>query len=264
MSFSIDGKSLSKFKEKIKMNQTEEQINDFLNTFNKGTIIHLAYFGSYAYGLNNEKSDLDFKGIYIPNYKDMVLGRVKHSINLNSNKDNKNTSEDFDLELISIQKFISMCLQGTSVAIDMLHINEKYFIEHTQIVRTNNIWNHLVERRKDFYTKNMVSFLGLINKAYFAPANIHIKYYYHGMRLAFELINLYKNDDYHFPLEESNLIKSVKEGVIDINQIKESLTKAIEIITRLSKESKYPETIPIEVKDYWEDYLVKISRLSTY
>ena len=60
-------------------------------------------FGSHLYGTNDENSDMDYKRIVIPDERDVILGRVFKSRHENTKVgDGKNTSDDVDVEIISI------------------------------------------------------------------------------------------------------------------------------------------------------------------
>lgn len=66
--------------------------------------------GSHLYGTTTSESDTDYKGIFKPDIKDVILGRMSKSVNLSTNKGStKNTAEDVDEEYYSIQDFVRMC-----------------------------------------------------------------------------------------------------------------------------------------------------------
>ncbi len=112
-------------------------------------------FGSHLYGTSSEESDLDIKGVFIPNHRDVLLGRIKHSYSEKREKAHgeKNTSKDTDIEIFSIQEFIEKACQGQTVALDMLHAPEN------MIINKNEIWNLIVANREKFYTKNLSAFV---------------------------------------------------------------------------------------------------------
>lgn len=115
--------------------------------------------GSTLYGLETENSDVDYKGIYIPSLEDMILG--KESVTKQSStgeKDQKNQSGDIDEQYFSLQKFIEMACAGETVAIDMLHCNDK------NLISSSPLWDELVSMRAMFYTTNMKAFLGYCKK----------------------------------------------------------------------------------------------------
>jgi len=123
-------------------------------------IVMLTRFGSHLYGTNHPESDQDFKGIYIPSRDDMLLGKIEHTLHYDSKKDTslKNSSDDIDVELISLQKFIRDACEGQTYAIDMLYTNAD------NLVYSGAIWDNIVRYREEFHTKNMESFVGYARK----------------------------------------------------------------------------------------------------
>lgn len=118
------------------------------------TIVKMVY-GSHLYGTNTEKSDTDYKGIYLPELTDVFLGRFKKSISDNSNtKNTKNSPEDVDCEYYSLQHFIHMACVGETVALDMLHAPSNMIIEKSPV------WDYMVANKHLFYSKNIKAFVG--------------------------------------------------------------------------------------------------------
>ena len=140
-------------------------------------------FGSHLYGTSTENSDKDYKGIFIPSKQDCYLGNIPKSYsNSSGNDSSKNTKDDIDEEIYSLQYFIKLACEGQTVAIDMLHCNDECLIE------TSDIWKELVVNRKKFYTKNLDAFIGYARKQ-------ASKYGIKGSRLntVEEVLNFLKN-----------------------------------------------------------------------
>lgn len=115
--------------------------------------------GSHLYGLNTERSDMDYKGVFMPAVDDLILGTASHEVRHSTGAEHaKNTSDDVDTVYYSLQKFIKMACDGETIAIDMLHCNDKNLLE------TSPVWKEIVENRHRFYTKNMKAFLGYCRK----------------------------------------------------------------------------------------------------
>ena len=115
------------------------------------------------YGTNDEKSDEDFKGIFLPTKDEVLLGKVPKSYNFTTKpkgSGNKNTSEDIDTEIYSLHYFLKLALEGQTVAIDMLHAPIGMIVEKDG----RGIWEYLVDRRNLFYTKNQKAFVGYARK----------------------------------------------------------------------------------------------------
>jgi predicted nucleotidyltransferase len=111
--------------------------------------------GSHLYGTNTPASDLDYKGVYLPTFDQVIRGDFKDEIDLSTNKSStKNTKDDVDEQYISLQKFLKMAYSGETIALDMLHANG----ECTLV--TSPEWEFIQANRSKFYTQSMKSFLG--------------------------------------------------------------------------------------------------------
>jgi hypothetical protein len=118
-------------------------------------VLTLIKFGSHLYGTHTKNSDTDYKGVYMPTLEDVILQRVKKSINTSTNKgSDKNRTEDVDKEMYSLHYFIELACKGETVALDMLHAPENMTIE------TSMEWELIKMNRSKFYTKNLKAFVG--------------------------------------------------------------------------------------------------------
>lgn len=112
-------------------------------------------FGSHLYGTNTENSDMDYKGIYLPDMRNVILQNVEKSISTNTKVGNgKNTKDDIDSEMYSLQYFMKMLMDGQTVALDMLFANDE------NIVETSDIWREICNNREMFIHKNTKAFVG--------------------------------------------------------------------------------------------------------
>lgn len=112
-------------------------------------------FGSHLYGTTTESSDMDFKGVFLPDEDQVILNRVPKSYNNTTGKDDsKNTADDVDTEIYSLHYFIELACQGQTVALDMLHAPDNMLLEK------HPLWDAIVEQRHKFYTRNLKAFIG--------------------------------------------------------------------------------------------------------
>lgn len=113
-------------------------------------------FGSHLYGTATETSDRDYKGIFMPSTRDLLLSRAPktRSLKTKHGNDAKNTSEDVDEELYSLHYFIELASRGETVALDMLHAPK------SMLTDTSRLWDELVWNRQRFYTRNLTSLVG--------------------------------------------------------------------------------------------------------
>lgn len=104
-----------------------------------GKLIYLSQYGSHLYGLNTENSDLDFRGVYIPNLDDIILGKAQDEINTELEVEVECYEEidkvvngfplkgavkakkvKVDVKIFSLQKFIHLCSKADTNALDLL------------------------------------------------------------------------------------------------------------------------------------------------
>lgn len=111
-------------------------------------------FGSKLYGTNTPSSDTDYKGIYAPNIEDYLLQKVTKCHDFSTgDSSKKNTADDLDTQIFSLNRFIELCKNGDTYAIDCLHCPTGW--EDV----TSDIWLDLKSKRSLFYSKNLKSYL---------------------------------------------------------------------------------------------------------
>lgn len=111
-------------------------------------------FGSHLYGTNTPQSDTDIKGIYIPEARDILLGRYAKTVSSTRPKreGERNTKDDVDTEFFSLDRYLELLMAGQTVALDMLFAPD--FANAHPITRT------LYENRHKLLNKNVTSFIG--------------------------------------------------------------------------------------------------------
>lgn len=86
------------------------------------TLLYLCRFGSHLYGTNNENSDADFKGVFLPNQSSCLLGKApKHYTYSTGDRENKNSKDDLDVQLWSLQYWLELVAKGETNALDLLY-----------------------------------------------------------------------------------------------------------------------------------------------
>lgn len=130
-------------------------------------------FGSHLYGTATPESDQDYKGVFMPEPRDVLLGRIPRSVTERTNPDRnrKNAPADVDSESFSLHHFVGLAVKGETVALDMLHA------PRSAVLRSSLTWRSLVSNRKRFYTRNLRS---LVSYARRQAAKYGVK----GSRLA--------------------------------------------------------------------------------
>ena len=114
-------------------------------------------YGSHLYGLNHAGSDTDYKAIALPTAKQIIMQQANFDIKLSTGTDKgKNTADDIDDEVMSLQRFLKQAMDGKNTAIDMLHASPE------QVMTSSPIWEELQSKRHMFYTKDMSSYVDYV------------------------------------------------------------------------------------------------------
>jgi len=95
---------------------------------NKCKLIYLAKSGSHRFGTSRESSDIDVDGLFIPSEEILFLCESINDLKYTTKDDfHKNTTEDIDIKLYSIQYFLKNLLKRCDTnAIDILYSYTNY------------------------------------------------------------------------------------------------------------------------------------------
>lgn len=117
------------------------------------TIVRIE-FGSHLYGTNTETSDHDYKSIYVPSARDILLQRVQGSLGhkVKRFEKEKNSPEDTDDESYSLQRFLTLLAEGQTVCIDMLFAPKPLI--------TSELWEEIKANKDLLLTKKSAAFVG--------------------------------------------------------------------------------------------------------
>lgn len=113
-------------------------------------------FGSRVYGTTVPTSDTDYKGIFIPVANDIVMQRAPKHIKSSTAGDHvRNTADDIDDEMFSIQTFMELLRQGQTVALDMLFTPYSHYVGNA-----SDVWYDLRAQRGALVHKGTNAFVG--------------------------------------------------------------------------------------------------------
>jgi len=128
------------------------------------SLILKAVYGSHLFGTNDQHSDLDYQGIYLPSKEDIILSEVKKESIF------KDEVKNIEEKYYSLQYFVELACQGQTIALDLLHVPD------SMTLVSSPIWEELKSLKHKFFSKNIHSFL------HYAKAQA-IKYSLKGTRL---------------------------------------------------------------------------------
>ena len=113
-------------------------------------------FGSTVYGTSLPTSDKDYKGIYLPSAKEIILGNAVESIHHTTKPQGqlKNGSADIDTEFHTLKKYMHLLLKGETVALTMLFMPEKHILHKT------SVWDIIKRNKHNFLHSGVSAFAG--------------------------------------------------------------------------------------------------------
>ena len=120
------------------------------------TIVRMK-FGSHLYGTDTPASDMDYKSIFIPNARAILLQQIKHTISLQKRpklEGEKNFAGEIDEEAYALHRFLQLVAEGQTVALDVLFASDAVILERTPV------WDALVENRERLLTRKSAAFVG--------------------------------------------------------------------------------------------------------
>ena len=118
-------------------------------------VIYNTFYGSHLYGLATPQSDIDFRSVFIPDPKDILLGRVIDIVSESKGeKHHANGPGDIDNSFFSLKVFVDLLCGGDTGAFDILHAPEN------KILRSSDIISDIYHHSSKCYTSQMT---GLFN-----------------------------------------------------------------------------------------------------
>lgn len=143
-------------------------------------------FGSHLYGTNTPSSDEDWKGIFVPETRDVLLGRIPKTANSERGRDGvKNAPGQLDLENYSLHHFVRLAVQGQTVALDMLFAPSSLIVPGPYYW----IWAEIQKERHRFVSKSMNAFIGYARAQ---AAKYSLKgYRLNKLRTFHDIVNVY-------------------------------------------------------------------------
>lgn len=114
-------------------------------------------FGSRLYGTSTPESDLDYKSVFVPTGRDILLQRAKGAVSQSRPKGTgeKNDAGDVDEERFSLQRYLQLVGEGQTNALDML------FAPSWAIIgEVSPLWHEIVANKDKLITRKAAAFVG--------------------------------------------------------------------------------------------------------
>ena len=77
----------------------------------------------------------------------------------------------------------------------------------------------------------------------------------HALRAGYQARDIYRDDDFSYPLKETEFLKQVKQGKLDFAQVGSELERLVAEIENLSENSNLPEHVDTE---FWDKWLLRV------
>lgn len=121
-------------------------------------LIHEAYCRNALRlaSLRHRDSDLDYKDVYLPDARTILLQRVKNTISRSRAKapGEKNAAGDVDCEIYSLQRYLELVAEGQTVALDML-----FAPDAVMVCKPGPEWREIQANSDRLVTRRAASFV---------------------------------------------------------------------------------------------------------
>lgn len=115
-------------------------------------------FGSHLYGTSTPASDFDYKSVYLPDSRAILLGKVNKSIRTDTKYQreqqvagiiSRNLPGDLDNEYLAMQHFFDMLAKGQPMCLDIL------FAVDENLITTSHVWEEVRNNKHRLINRNI-------------------------------------------------------------------------------------------------------------
>lgn len=220
-------------------------------------LLYLSIVGSQLYGTDDENSDLDLMGVYLPAKESLLLGDTRYSYaKFSTCRDKKkNNSSDIDIELWSIHKFMDLLQKGDTNAYDLLFSKT----DISKVLYSCREFSEIFKNRS-----NLIGFQPIINGFIGYAANQVKRYISKGRnyRILSYILNYFNRQDIDYNPNDrlddwvDSLIKSFQTEIMIENSGNDILNLRLTfhehennlVYLKVNDYKKYPVTI--RMKDF--------------
>lgn len=121
-------------------------------------------FGSHLYGTDTPDSDLDLKAIYLPTARQIVLNEIPEVISHARSKKpgERNTKDDVDVEIFSLNRYLNELMDGQTWALDFLFAPASSYTEYTDY--GDRLMGAIFHNKEKLLSRNINAFVGYARK----------------------------------------------------------------------------------------------------
>lgn len=206
-------------------------------------------YGSKLYGTDTPESDTDYKVVYLPELKGLLLGEgINNTFTSTSDSSSKNTNKDTDTEYVPFQKLVLDFYHGQTYALEVVFA---VYCENPLVVVHNPIMYAVTETLvKCYLTDSVDSMVGFaMSQSYKYGIKGHR---YNSVKKLHDVLSIIQTDnkpintlfdaieeDEYVKIEGGNLIviDKVHQGTVKISEVKDRVKIMVDKYGERSKKT---------------------------